>query len=98
VNVPITTRSILANDHYTGSNHKDIEWEEDVNRQQQVDHEMVVGLNLPPMRGKDMEVVEKLWMELAKEKDHLEAECTPDEEEQEAASCQKAVSSILNGR
>ena len=35
-------------------------------------------------------------MELAKERAHLGAECTEDEEEQEAAWCQNGMSSVLN--
>jgi len=43
-----------------------------------------------------LEAVEKLWMELAKERAHLSTECTEDEVEQEAAWCQEAMSSVLN--
>jgi hypothetical protein len=35
-------------------------------------------------------------MELAKERAHLDAECTVDEVEQEAAWCQEATSSVLD--
>jgi len=37
-----------------------------------------------------------LWAELAKERAHLDAECTEDEVEQEAAWCQDTMSHILN--
>jgi hypothetical protein len=37
------------------------------------------------MTDKDAEAAEKLWMELAKERAQLEADCTEDEVEQKAA-------------
>jgi len=48
------------------------------------------------MTEEDAEAAEKLWVELAKERAHLQAECTKDKVEQEAACCQEAMSSILN--
>jgi hypothetical protein len=46
------------------------------------------------MTEKDAEGAEKLWTELVKERAHLDAECTEDEVEQEAAWCQEAMSSV----
>jgi len=48
------------------------------------------------MTEEDAEAAEKLWMELAKERAHLDAECTADEVEQEAAWCQEAMGNVLN--
>jgi len=48
------------------------------------------------MTEKDTEVAEMLWMELQKERAHLDAECTEDEVEQEAAWWQEAMSCVLD--
>jgi len=42
-NQPITKWFILANDHATGSDHEVIEWEVEADRQEEADHERVVG-------------------------------------------------------
>jgi len=57
---------------------------------------MVVGWNLAAMTEEDMEAVEKLWMEVTKERAHLDVECTAVEVEQEAAWCQEAMGIVLN--
>jgi len=67
-----------------------------VDRQEEADHERVVGWNLAAMTEKDAETAEKLWMELAKERIPLDAQCTEDEVKQEAAWCQEAMSSVLD--
>ena len=46
------------------------------------------------MREEDAEAAEKLWMELAKERPQLDAVCTEDRVEQEAAWCQEEMSSV----
>jgi hypothetical protein len=84
-NRPITKWSILADDHASGSHHEVTEWEVEVNRQEEAGHEWVVGWNIAAMTEEDAKAAEKLWMELAKERAHLDAECTADEVEQEAA-------------
>ena len=43
-----------------------------------------------------MEAAEKLQIELATERDHLDAECTADEVDQEAAWCQKAMGNVFD--
>jgi len=48
------------------------------------------------MTEEDAEAAAKLWMELAKERAQLDAECTADEGEQEAAWCQEAMGNVLN--
>jgi len=48
------------------------------------------------MTEKDREAAEKLWTALARERAHLDAECTEDEVEQEAAWCQEAMSIVLD--
>jgi hypothetical protein len=67
-NQPIVKWTILPDDHATGSDHEAIEWEVGVNRQEEEDHERVVGWNLAATTEKDMEAAEKLWMELARER------------------------------
>jgi hypothetical protein len=92
----ITKWSILADNHATGSDHEVIEWEVEVDRQEEAGHERVVGWKLPAMTEEDAKAAEKLWMELAKESAHLDAECTADEVEQEAAWCQEAMGNVLD--
>jgi len=50
------------------------------------------------MTEEDAEEAEKLCMELAKERTQPDAECTEDEVEQQAAWCQKGMSSVLDDR
>jgi hypothetical protein len=69
-----------------------------VDRQEEADYEKLVEWNLAAMTEKDMEVVEKLWMELANKRAQLDAEWTEDEVGQKAALCQEALSSILDAR
>jgi len=52
--------TILANDHATRSNHEVMEWEVGVDRQEEADHERVVGWNLAAMTEEDAEAAEKL--------------------------------------
>lgn len=61
-----------------------MEQEVDVDRQREAGYEWVVGWNLAAMTGENMEAVEKLRMELAKQRAHLDVECTADAVEQEA--------------
>ena len=95
-NQPITTWSILADDHATGSDHKVMEWEVEAARQEEADHERVVGWHLAEMMEVDVEAAEKLWRELVKENAHLEAECTADKVEHKASWCPEAIGSILD--
>jgi len=67
-----------------------------INRQEEADHERVVGWNKPAMTKRNVEAAEKLCMQLAKERAQLNAECTEDEVGQEAAPCQEAICSVLN--
>jgi len=84
VNQPIGKWTILAENHATGSDHEVIEWEVDVDTQEEADHERVVGWNLAAMTEEDKEAAKKLWMASAKESAHLDAACTEDNVEQEA--------------
>jgi len=88
--------TILADDHPTGSHHEVIEWEVEADWQEEADHERVVGWNLAAMTEKDVEAAVKLWRDIAKERAHLDAECTEDEVEEEAAWCQEAMCNVLN--
>jgi len=96
-NRPITKWSILADDdHATGSDHEVIEWEVEVDRQEEAGHERVVGCDVAAMTEEDAKAAEKLRMELAKGRAHLDAECTADEVEQEAAWCQEVMGKVLD--
>jgi len=54
-------------------------------------HERVVEWNVVAMMEEDAKAAERLWMELAIERSHSDAECTADKVEQEAAWCQEAM-------
>ena len=97
-NRPIVKWTILADDHATGSDHEVIEWEVGVDSQEEGDHERVLGWNLAAMTEKDAEAAEKQWIELAKERAQLYAECTENEVEQEASWCQEAMSCVLDAK
>jgi len=94
-NQPIAKWSILADDHTTGSAHEGIEWDVVVNSQEEADQVRVVEWNLAAMTAKDGAAAEKQWTELAKERAHLDAECTEDEIQQETTWCQEAMSSVV---
>jgi hypothetical protein len=96
VNRPITNWSIWAYNHTTGFNHEVIDWEVEVDIQEEAGHEMVVGWNLAAMAEEDAKDAQKLWMELAKERAHLDTECTADELELEAAWFQDAIGVVLD--
>ena len=89
-NRPITMWAILADDHEV------IEWEVEADRQEEAKHERVAVWNLAAKMEENAEVAEKLWTEIAKEGTNLDAECTADEVEQEAAWCQKAMGNVLD--
>jgi hypothetical protein len=95
-NQAIKRWTILAGEQATGTDHEVIEWAVKVGRQEEVDHERVVGWNFTAITEQDLEAVEKLWMERAKDRAQLSAECTEDKVEQEAAWCQEPMSSVLN--
>jgi len=48
------------------------------------------------MTEEDEEAAKKLWMELPKERAHLDSACTEDEVEQEATWCQETLSKVLD--
>ena len=95
-NRPITKWFIRADDHATGSDHEVIELEVEGDRPEEADHERIVEWDIPAMMEEDSEAAERPWAELANERAHLDAECTEDEVEQEAAWFQDAMSSVLN--
>jgi hypothetical protein len=47
-----------------------------VDRQEEADHEMVVGGSLVALTEEDAEAAENPWMQFAKERTQLEVECT----------------------
>ena len=57
----------------------------DGDRQEEAARELVVGWNLAAMTEEDVKAAEKVWMELAKGRAHLDADCTADQVEPEAA-------------
>jgi len=87
---------IPADGHATGSDHEVIESEVESDREEEANHERVLGGNLAAMTEEDVEAAEKILAELARWRAHLGAEWTEDEVEQEAAWSQEAMSSILN--
>jgi len=48
------------------------------------------------MTEKYLGAAKKLWMQLAKERSHLDAECTEGKVELEATWCQEVMSNVLN--
>lgn len=58
-NQQIRKWTILAKNQATGSDHKVREWEVDVDKQEEADHEWVVGWNLAAMTEQDKEVAKK---------------------------------------
>jgi hypothetical protein len=62
-NRPIGKWTTLAENYPTGSDHKVIEWEVDVETQEEADHERVVGWNLAAMAEEDEEAAKKLLMQ-----------------------------------
>ena len=67
-NRPIVKWTILADDHATGSDQEVVVCEVAADRQEEADHERVVGWNLAAMTEKDVEAAEKLWREFARER------------------------------
>jgi len=75
----ITTWSMLADNHITGSDYDVLECELEVDRQEEADNERVVGCNLTALPDEDVVgPVEMLWMEVAKERNNLDTQCTAD--------------------
>ena len=66
-----------------------------MDRQEQADHQRVVGWNFAAMLEEDTEAADKLWTEQASERAHLDVECIEDEVEQQAAWCQEAMNIVL---
>jgi len=95
---PITQWTTLGGSHATGSNHEVIEWEFNVDKQEEADHVQVIGWNLAAMSQEDEEAAEKLWRELERERAHLGEECTGDDVEREAEWCQETLSKVLDAK
>lgn len=92
---PPTTWFILADNHSTRSDNEVIEWEVDIHKQE-ADHERLVWWNIAAMMEENMEKAEKLWMEVPKERAHLDAEYIAEKVEQDAAWYQEAISNVLD--
>jgi hypothetical protein len=87
---------ILDGSHATGSNHESIQWELEMQKQEEAGGTQVVGWNLAAILQEDVEVAEELWREQAKERADLGVESTGDEVESEAEWCQDALSKVLD--
>jgi len=86
----------MADSHATGTNQEVIEWQVEVDRQEEAGHDRVVGWNIAEMMEEHMEAAEKLWTELANKRAHLNAECIADEVDQEVAWGQEAMGNMLD--
>jgi len=73
-----------------------IEWEVNVDKQEEADHVQVIGWNLAAMSQEDKEAAEKLLKELERDRAHLGEECMGDDVEREAEWCQATVSKVLD--
>jgi len=89
---------ILDRRHATGSDHKVIEWEFSVDKQEEADHVQVIGWNLATMSKEDEKAAEKLWMKLEGQRGRLDKEHTGDEVEREAEWCQKTLIKVLEAK
>jgi hypothetical protein len=95
-NRPFGKWIILHGIHATGSDHKIVEWELEIRKQEEAGRTQVVKWNLAAISQKDVEVAEELRRMRAKEKAHLGTEITGDEVESEAEWCPEALSKVLN--
>jgi len=89
---PITQWTILEGSHATGSDQEVIEWEVNVDQQEEADHVQVIGWNLAATSKLDEEAAEKLWKELERDRAHLGGECMGDDVEREAKLYQATLS------
>jgi len=87
---------ILATSHATGSDHEIIEWELDMEIQEEAGGTQVIRGNLAAMTQDDVEVSEELWRQWAAEWAHLGAESMGDEVESEAKWFREALIKVLN--
>jgi len=81
---PITQWPILNESHATGSDHEVIEWEFNIDKQEEADHVQVIRRNLDTMSNEDEDAAEQLWKELERERAQLGEECMGDDVEREA--------------
>lgn len=75
---------ILDGSHVTGSGHEIIEWEFEMEMQEDAGVTQVTGWNLVAISQEDVKVAEDLWRECGKEREHLGAQSTGDEVQSEA--------------
>jgi len=75
-----------------------IEWDLNVDNQEEADHVQVIGWNLAAMSKEDEEAAEKLGKELERERAHLGEECTGDDVEREAEWCQATLSNVVDAK
>jgi macrodomain Ter protein organizer (MatP/YcbG family) len=94
----ITRWTTLDRSHATGSDHEVIEWEFNVDEQEEADHMQVIGWNLAAVSKEDEEAADKLRRELEIERAHLGEECTGDNVDRAAEWCQDALSQVLDAK
>jgi hypothetical protein len=95
-NRPFGKWMILDGTHATASDHQIIQWELEMETQEEAWGTQVVGWNLAAMSQEDVEAAKELWKERPKEMAHLGAEIMGDEVESEAEWCQEALSRVLD--
>jgi hypothetical protein len=93
---PITRWTALGGSHTTGSDHEMIEWEFNVDKQEEEDDVQVIGWIVAATSTEDEEAAEILWRELERGIAHLGEECTGDDVERQAEWSQEIVSKFLD--
>jgi len=78
----------------TGSEHQIIEWELEMEKQEEAGGTQVIRWNIAAMLQEEVEVAEKMWRERVKERANFGAESTWDKVESKAEWCQQALSKV----
>ena len=75
-----------------------IEWEFNIDKQEEGDHAQVIGWNLAAMSKEDKEQAEKLWKELETDRAHRGEDCMAEDQHQESKRCQATRSRVLDAK
>ena len=95
-NWPFGKWTVLDGNHATGSDHEIIEWEVDMEEQEEAGGTQVIGWNLAAMSQEDKKPAEKLWRELARGRVYLEMESIGDDLESAAKWGQEVLGKVLD--
>jgi hypothetical protein len=95
-NRPVGKWMILDGSHVTGSDHKIIEWEVDMEKQEEAEGTQVVGWNQAAMLQEDEKQAKNVWIATAKGRVYFGEESTGDIVESEAEWCQEVLNKVLN--